>query len=324
MSESKIKTMKIQDFEIGETLGVGTFGRVKIAKNKRTGEFSAIKMLKKWDILNAKQGDHIINEINIISKLDHPFIVKFNGFSQDEKYLYIFLELVYGGELFTILRSAGILNAEQAKFYLAQIVCIFKYLHSKNIIYRNLLPENILINKDGYIKLVDFDFAKELKDNKTYTLCGTPGYLAPEVLLNKGHGKAADWWTLGVLLYEMIAGIDPFNDEDPMVTYNKILQRQIHFPSYFDPDAKSLVKHLLQIDLTKRFGNLKNGVRDITEHKFFKGFCWDKLLNKKLKPPYEPKVKGADDTSNFNTYPDSDEQIETVPAEKDKFIEYFK
>ena len=135
----------------------------------------------------------------------------------------------------------------------------FEYLHERDIIYRDLKPENILIAKDGYIKVTDFGFAKKI-ENRTFTLCGTPEYLAPEILLNQGHGKPVDWWTLGVLLYEMLAGIDPFSDKDSMSVYHNILKGKLRFPKGFDPDAKSLIKHLLVSDLSKRYGNLKNGI----------------------------------------------------------------
>ena len=176
------------------------------------------------------------------------------------------------------------------RFYCSQIVSIFEYLHNKNIVYRDLKPENVLIDKDGYLKLTDFGFAKVL-DGRTYTLCGTPEYLAPEIILNKGHGKPVDWWTVGVLLYEMIAGIDPFSDDDPMMVYQKILKGKVKFPSGFDSNAKSLVKHLLENDLTKRYGNLKAGVDDIKGHRFFKMMNWNNLLEKKIPVPYTPKVK---------------------------------
>jgi protein kinase A len=177
-----------------------------------------------------------------------------------------------------------------SRFYASQIISIFEYLHSKNIIYRDLKPENVLIDRTGYLKLTDFGFAK-IVDGRTYTLCGTPEYLAPEIILNKGHGKPVDWWTVGVLLYEMIAGIDPFSDDDPMMVYQKILKGKLKFPSGYDSNAKSLVKHLLEGDLTKRYGNLKGGVGDIKNHRFFKNFSWNDLIDRKLSTPYIPKVK---------------------------------
>ena len=319
----KVKLMKLSDYEMGDTLGTGSFGRVKIAKNKKTNEYVAMKIMKKVEILKSKQADHISNEIKILSMIDHPFVVHFAGFTQNEKYLYLALELINGGELFTYLRGVGRFPIDQARFYIAQIVSIFEYLHSKNIIYRDLKPENILIHKSGYLKLTDFGFAK-IVEGRTYTLCGTPEYLAPEIILNKGHGKPVDWWTTGILLYEMIAGIDPFSDDDPMMVYQKILKGKIKFPSGFDSNAKSIIKHLLDADLTKRYGNLKNGVKDITGHRFFKGFDWAKLIKKELTPPYKPKVKGDNDITNFSAYPDSDNTAPSIKKEDDPFLDWFK
>jgi serine/threonine protein kinase len=317
---NKIKPKKIDlaDYTFETTLGSGSFGRVKLSKNKRTGQYAAIKILKKFEIIKLKQVDHILNEVKILSMIDHPFLVKIEGFSQDDKFLYLILELVNGGELFTYLRNVGKFSAPQACFYAAQVVVMFEYLHSKNIIYRDLKPENVLIDKDGYLKLTDFGFAK-ICEGRTYTLCGTPEYLAPEILLNKGHGKPVDWWTFGVLLYEMIAGIDPFNDDDPMLVYQKILKGKIKFPSSFDSNAKSLVKHILVIDLSKRYGNLKNGVDDIKNHRFFKNMNWNDLVNKKLPVMYKPKVNAMNDVSNFNNIDDDDEDgMNSLPIKKEE------
>jgi len=253
--------------------------------------------------------------------IEHPFIIGFDGFTQYDRSLYLSIELVNGGELFTYLRGIGKFGVNQTQFYMAQVISWFEYLHSKNIVYRDLKPENILIDKTGYLKLTDFGFAK-IVEGRTYTLCGTPEYLAPEIILNKGHGKPVDWWTTGVLLYEMLAGIDPFSDDDPMMVYQKILKGKLKFPSSFDSNAKSLVKHLLEIDLTKRYGNLKGGVSDIKGHRFFKGYDFDSLLKKTISPPYVPKVKSSGDTSNFSNYPDSDKQPPAIKSSEDPFLEW--
>merc|ERR1711904_682131 len=222
------------------------------------------------------------SEKNILVSLKHPFIVNMFGCFRDQRYLYLLLEYVVGGEFFTHLRKAGRFPDETSKFYAAGITAIFEYCHSKNIIYRDLKPENILLAQDGYLKLTDFGFAKVI-EYRTYTLCGTPEYIAPEVLLNKGHGKPVDWWTLGILIYEMIVGQPPFCDEEPMGIYQKILAGKIVFPKFFDKNAKVLVKKLLTADLGKWFGSL----------------TWQQLLDKEFPAPYKPTVKSATDTSNF-------------------------
>ncbi|CAD8203280.1 unnamed protein product [Paramecium octaurelia] len=318
---AKPKKLKLTDYEVFQTLGTGSFGRVKLARNKQTNKYVALKSLKKAEIIRLKQVDHVINENTILGNLQHPFIVTFEGFCQDPRYLYLVLEFVSGGELFTYLRSIGRLDTQHAAFYGAQVASIFEYLHSKNIIYRDLKPENLLIADDGYLKLTDFGFAKVV-EGRTYTLCGTPEYLAPEILLNKGHGKAVDWWTLGILIYEMNAGIDPFSDEDPMAIYQKILKGKVKFPKSFDKNAKSLVKHLLVADLSKRYGNLKNGAADIKNHRWFGNLDWNLLTQKKLPVPYKPVVKAPNDTSNFSSYPESDTQSPALKPADDPFLEW--
>ncbi|EGR33373.1 protein kinase domain protein [Ichthyophthirius multifiliis] len=225
--------MKLSDYEIYQTLGTESFGRVKLAKRKNSNQFFAVKQLKKAEIIKLKQVDHIINENTNLSNINHPFIVKMDGFCQDNRHIYLILEFVSGSELFNYLRSIDALESDHICFYGAQVALMFEYLHSKNIIYRDLKPENLLIADDGYLKLTDFGFAKVV-EGRTYILCGTPEYLAPEILLNKDHGKAVDWWTLGILIYEMNAGINPNTDENPMAIYQKILKGKVKFPRNFN------------------------------------------------------------------------------------------
>ena len=324
-SKKKKLKVKIKDFEKLNTVGLGSYGRVCLCKKKKSGKVYVMKILKKNDIIKKKQVDHVYSEYTILSKLKHPFIVQLIGVNfEDPKYIYFILEYIQGGELFTLLRSNVTFPVPQTKFYIAHIITVFEYLHSKNIVYRDLKPENILINKNGYLKLTDFGFAKQLDSEKakTYTLCGTPEYLAPEIILNKGHGKAVDWWTLGILLFEMLVGIDPFSDDEPMKTYQKILKGKINFPKEIDKDAKSLIKHLLVQDTTKRYGCLKNGVKDILNHRFFDGFDWKNFVYLSMEAPYIPQIKNDEDTSNFEKYPESDLESSTVDKKNDPFINW--
>ena len=252
------RKFEISEYDFLTVLGQGAFGRVSLVREKSSGQFWAIKQLKKSDLIRKKQVDHVKNEITILSSVDHPFIVKMNGLGQDARYLYICIEYIQGGELFTHLRRQKRFGKVQASFFAAQVVLMLEHLHSNNVVYRDLKPENLLIDSMGYLKLSDFGFAKVVKE-RTYTLCGTPEYIAPEILRNQGHGKGADWWALGVLIYEMLVGIDPFNANDPMEIYKRILSVDLKFPTKFYKDGRSLIKHLLQIDLSKRYGNLSNG-----------------------------------------------------------------
>lgn len=315
--------LSINDFELLQTVGVGSFGRVRLCRHKKNNKVYVMKMLRKTEIIHQKQVDHVYSEYNILSVINHPFIVELKGVNvTDPVYLYFILEYVPGGELFSLLRNNQFFPLSQAKFYIAHVVTIFEYLHSKNIIYRDLKPENILISKTGYLKLTDFGFAKVLENGKTYTLCGTPEYIAPEIILNKGHGKPVDWWTMGILLYEMLVGIDPFNDDDPMMIYQKIIKGKIRFPNNIDKDAKSLIKHLLTADTTKRYGSLKNGVKDIVNHRFFDGFDWRSFVFMRMEAPYIPPVKDSSDTSCFSSYPDSDNEKRPLSSNEDPFLSW--
>jgi len=311
-----------KNFTLGATLGTGTFGRVRLVSYEfRKLHYFALKMLKKTEIIRLKQVEHIKAEKNILQRITHPFIVTLFASFQDEKNLYMLMEYIIGGELFSQLRKVGRFSNDTSRFYAAEIVLALEYLHEKNIVYRDLKPENLLIDREGHMKITDFGFAKQVED-RTWTLCGTPEYLAPEIIQSKGHGKAVDWWALGILIYEMLAGYPPFYDENPFGIYQKILAGKIEFPRHFDANAKDLVKKLLTADRAKRFGCLKAGAEDVKKHKWFKGIDWVKAFNREMKPPFVPAYQSPNDTSNFDKYPDSAED-KTPLLQKEKDREMF-
>jgi serine/threonine protein kinase len=313
-----------RSFVLGDTLGTGTFGRVSLVSytyNKRVLYF-ALKCLKKSEIIRLKQVDHIKSEKSILERIAHPFIVSLYTSFSDERCLYMLMEFVIGGELFSQLRKAGRFVNDTARFYAAEIALAFAYLHENDIAYRDLKPENLLIDKDGHIKITDFGFAKVVPD-RTWTLCGTPEYLAPEIIQSKGHGKAVDWWALGILIYEMLAGYPPFYDENPFGIYQKILGGRIEFPRHFDPYAKELVKKLLVADRTKRLGCLRDGAEDVKNQKWFKGIDWVACYQRKIKPPYVPLARAPNDTSHFDKYPDSAGEDDRLSAKDQALFDDF-
>mmetsp|Transcript_98946 Transcript_98946/g.284269 ORF Transcript_98946/g.284269 Transcript_98946/m.284269 type:complete len:360 (-) Transcript_98946:79-1158(-) len=313
------KTFCFADFDLRATVGTGTFGRVRVVKIKGSKDRTplALKIMKKSEVIRLKQVEHIKAETGILATIEHPFIVNLLATFQDESRLFLLLEFINGGELFSHLRKEGRLQDPDAKFYAGEITLAFAYLHGKNIIYRDLKPENLLIDCDGHMKVTDFGFAKVVED-RTWTLCGTPEYLAPEIIQSKGHGRAVDWWALGILIFEMLAGYPPFYDENPFGIYQKVLAGRIDFPKHFDVKAKDLIKRLLTHDRAKRFGCLKNGAEDIQKHKWYKGMDWEALAARTVKPAYLPAVKAPDDTSMFDRYPESTEASATAISAKDQ------
>ncbi|CDQ82686.1 unnamed protein product [Oncorhynchus mykiss] len=185
--------------------GTGTFGRVFLVKDKKSRAFYALKAMKIPDVIRLKQEQHVHNEKEVLTEVNHPFLIRLFWTHHDDRLLYMLMDYVPGGELFSYLRSRGRFSNTTGLFYSTEIVCAIEYLHSKEIVYRDLKPENILLDSEGHIRLTDFGFAKKLSD-RTWTLCGTPEYLAPEVIQSKGHGRAVDWWALGILIFEMLAG----------------------------------------------------------------------------------------------------------------------
>ncbi|KAJ3220595.1 camp-dependent protein kinase catalytic subunit [Chytriomyces hyalinus] len=296
------KEFTIQDFTIRKTVGTGSFGRVHLVKLNSTGTYFALKALRKSDVIKLHQVEHILNEKKILAMLDMPFLVGMQAAFQDAGHLYLVLEYVQGGELFTFLRRCGRFENNMARFYGAEVTVAFEYLHARHIAYRDLKPENLLIDAKGHIKITDFGFAKQIKEDQTWTLCGTPEYLAPEIIKAKGYGKSVDWWALGILIYEMIAGFPPFSDDDNIKLFEKIIACKLRFPEGFDKKAKDLCKCLITPDLSKRYGNLKRGAEDVKAHAWFDAIEWDQLVQLGIPAPYIPAVSGESDTSNFETY----------------------
>ena len=294
---------KWKDLELRRILGVGTFGRVKLVVHQPTNKTYALKCMRKAQVVATKQQNHVLNEKNILAMMDHPFILALVQTYQDKGELYMLMDLALGGELFTLLAKRAPLFDSPARFYVACVVSMFSYMHGLKVIYRDLKPENLLLDAQGYLKLVDFGFAKILTD-RTWTLCGTPEYLAPEIILNKGHGFGADWWCVGILSFECLTGTTPFVSNDPMEGYRKIIKCRVPWPAQLSPLARDFIDRLLCVDPTRRLGCLKGASRDVRSHPWFQGMDFKALEAKAMPAPYVPKIKSQTDDSNFDQYTD--------------------
>jgi len=312
----------LHELETIGILGKGAFGLVSLVVNPKTNQSYALKAIKKAQIVELGQQSHIINEKRVMEKMNSPFLVNLRGTYKDKYKVYFLLDVCLGGELFTILRRRRYFNEATSKFFAGCVVEAFDYMHSRKIIYRDLKPENLVLDNQGYLKVTDFGFAKVVKD-KTFTLCGTPDYLAPEIVTGQGHGKGVDWWTLGILIYEMLASFPPFFDDEPIETYRKIIKCRLKFPRYFSHEAKELIKSLLRAKPTKRLGVLRGGADNIRHHSWFQDFDWKKLTTFKLKPPIAVSVKSVRDISNFDKVAmEKNEKLEAVPEADDFDAEF--
>lgn len=301
----EFEDLALDELEVIATLGMGGFGRVELVQNVKNQQTYALKCLKKKHILDTRQQEHIYSEKKIMLQAKSPFICKLYRTFKDRKYLYMLLEVCLGGELWTILRDRGFFDDSTARFFVACVVEAFEYLHSRGIVYRDLKPENLLLDKDGYVKLVDFGFAKRIGfGRKTWTFCGTPEYVAPEIILNRGHDLSADCWSLGILIFEFLTGSPPFYGPDPMKTYNIILRGMdvVEFPKKIGRNPQNLIRRLCKESPSERLGYQKDGLTDVKKHKWFQGFHWQGLLERTLEPPIKPKVKSSTDYTNFDHY----------------------
>lgn len=288
-------TYKLQDFELMRVLSFGVLSYVRLVIHIETKKVFALKTISKFQVVAKNKTEFILREKSILFSISNPFIVKCYSRFQDQEHLYFLFEYLQGGDLCRHLRLERSFSIELSRFYLAEIFDALSHLHNRNLIYRALKPENIVLDSEGHIRLVDFGMSKRLQDNeRTYTLSGTPDYLAPEVILKIGHGEEADIWTLGVVLFEFISGRLPFYGKSPMALYDRILNSDPNFIKIYDRNAEDLCVKLLQKDFSNRIK-----IRDIKKHKFFDGVDWRKVHNKNLKPVFVPNITSHLDSSNF-------------------------
>ena len=313
-----VKLEELMKNEIG-CLGIGAFARVTLVENPHSKQVFALKKMRKNLIVETSQQEHILNEKNIMAALDNPFCVKLFATFKDELNVYFLMEPVLGGELFSLLRHTKTFRRRTAAPYCGCAVLALEYLHTElNVIYRDLKPENIMIANNGYCKLTDFGFAK--KRNDTSTLCGTPQYLAPEVIRNYAHGFAVDWWTLGILLYEMIFGYPPFEADKHIKMYEKILISPVEFPENekkLKPATKNIINSLLRKESQKRLGSGAKDALEIKNHDFFRKLDWNKLGKQQIDSPWKPTIKSTHDLSAFDRFPDIEQEDEKLMDDPD-------
>eukprot|EP00467_Chlorarachnion_reptans_P020355 CAMPEP_0114520898 /NCGR_PEP_ID=MMETSP0109-20121206/19879_1 /TAXON_ID=29199 /ORGANISM="Chlorarachnion reptans, Strain CCCM449" /LENGTH=361 /DNA_ID=CAMNT_0001701929 /DNA_START=159 /DNA_END=1244 /DNA_ORIENTATION=+ len=281
--------LALDSFDLLRVIGKGSFGKVYQVKYKKTGKIYALKVLKKTHLAKRKQIGHTKTERKVLENIEHPFIVSLRYAFQTEHRLYMVLDFFTGGELFYHLKHGGRFDLERGRFYCAELVCALQCLHENDVIYRDLKPENVLLDNEGHIRLTDFGLSKDsLKGNTlTHTFCGTPEYLAPEVVQGKPYNKTVDWWSLGTMTYEMVCGLPPFYSTNVHKMYTKIIMAKLKFPEHLPDSAVDFFAGLLDRDPTKRLG--VNGGEEVKKHSFFKSIDFKKLLKKEIEPPFKPK-----------------------------------
>lgn len=296
--------MSIDSFELLSVIGRGYYGKVMLARKKDNGELFAIKTIQKRRLIDAQKVHTVINEKSVLMHSHHPFIVQlFYAFQTSSKF-YLVLEYAPGGELFFHMQQRKI-PVEDARIYIAEIACALDYLHSQGIIYRDLKPENVLLDANGHAKLTDFGLAKDLQSENTSTFCGTNEYLAPEIICHEKYGFAIDWWALGILFYEMMFGFPPFYHNNRNMMFRRIVEEPVSFPQKSDRKVASLIMGLLVKNPNQRYS-----FQMIKKHSLFAGIDWDDLLKQKIGPKFIPEVKEPTSTGNFD-----EEFTEEIPAD---------
>jgi serine/threonine protein kinase len=299
-SEEEYKVSK-DDFTLIRVIGKGSFAKVLLVRKKDTGELFAMKVLSKPNVVKRKQVEHTRTERVVLGVIDHPFIARMHYAFQTDSKLYFILEYCPGGEVFFHLSRQRTFPESTARVFAAELVLALHYLHGLGIAYRDLKPENVLLDVDGHVKLTDFGLAKNgvAEPNRgAQSLCGTPEYLAPEVINRSGHGTAVDWWGLGMVLYEMITGLPPWYTRDKKVLFMRLRSAALTFPPHVSPEARGLIAGLLDRDPSTRLGvdhatsscdeGKGGGIARLRAHPFFAAIDWDELLAKRVPAPFDP------------------------------------
>jgi len=310
--------IKFKDLKKLGLLGCGGFGAVEMVEDLNTGETYALKALSKGYVVKSGMQSSVISEKNAQLLCDSPFIVKlYETFNYDQS-LYFLLELALGGELYATYNKKNFWGNEKCgKFYVAGTVFAFEHLHSKKIIFRDLKPENLLLNDKGHVKLTDMGLAKVVP-GKTFTTCGTPDYFAPELIASKGHTLAVDWWTLGILTFELCSGHPPFESATPMQIYAKVQKgiNKVIFPKKLKGNIEALVKGLCNASPSERLPMKKGGTQNIKTQAWFNGFNWEDCANFMMTAPHIPTVKGKKDIANFS--PNKEDMPPQIPYKDPK------
>jgi len=302
VEEGVTEKVNINQFELLKVLGEGSFAKVFLVRKKNgenLGQLYAMKVLKKASLKVCDRKRTKI-ERDILAQIRHPFIVSLHYAFQTEGKLYLILDFLRGGDLFTRLSREITLNEQHVKFYLAELVLALDHLHSLGIIYRDLKPENILLDGEGHLCLTDFGLSKESlgKSEKTYSFCGTVEYMSPEIIGRRGHSSVADWWSMAVLMYEMLTGKLPFHGSSRQETMTKIMTSKLTLPKFMSPAAHSLLRALFKRLPEQRLGFGVNGVDNLKSHDFFRNINWNKVYRREIKPPFQPDLN-SEVTSYF-------------------------
>ncbi|KAM6454780.1 serine/threonine-protein kinase N2 isoform 2-T2 [Liasis olivaceus] len=309
----------LQDFRCCAVLGRGHFGKVLLAEYKNTNEMFAIKALKKGDIVARDEVDSLMCEKRIfetVNSVRHPFLVNLFACFQTKDHVCFVMEYAAGGDLMMHIHT-DVFSEPRAIFYAACVVLGLQYLHEHRIVYRDLKLDNLLLDTEGFVKIADFGLCKEGMGfgDRTSTFCGTPEFLAPEVLTETSYTRAVDWWGLGVLIYEMLVGESPFPGDDEEEVFDSIVNDEVRYPRFLSTEAISIMRRLLRRNPERRLGAGEKDAEDVKKHHFFRLIDWNALLAKKVKPPFVPVIRGREDVSNFDDEFTSEAPILTPPRE---------